>query len=112
MAYDSLFARLVANSAVPDDQLEGTGCWVWTGNTDRKGYGRLAMRVPGKATPTGVRAHRAMMQVILGRTLHPDDETVEHLCACTGCVNPDHLTLLTRAENTAEMQRRKKLSVR
>lgn len=108
MKYDSLFERLVANSAIPDGQLESTGCWVWTGNTDSKGYGRLSVRRPGRRSPVGVRAHRLMKEIMEGRLLHPDDETVEHQCGVTSCINPDHTILLTRAENSAEMQRRRK----
>ena len=107
MAYDSLFTRLVANSQVPEGQSEDTGCWVWTGNTDHKGYGRVTVRRPG-AGHTKVRAHRAMMEIVLGRPLHPDDETVEHLCYCTGCINPDHLTTLSRSENSKAMQARRR----
>ena len=103
--YGNLYARLIANSEKPDDQNEN-GCWLWTGTKDRKGYGRLSMRVAGKRNPTGVRAHRAMLEHLLGRELHPDDETVEHLCACTSCINPDHLVLMTRAANTSAMRRR------
>lgn len=108
MKYDSLFERLVANTVIPDDQLESTGCWLWTGNVDSKGYGRLSVRRPGKASPVGVRAHRLMKEIMEGRPLHPDDETVEHRCQVTSCINPDHTILLTRAENTADMQRRRK----
>lgn len=105
MKYDSLYARLIANSEKPDDQNEN-GCWLWTGNTDRKGYGRLSLRIPGKPNPTGVRAHRAMEEVFREDSLHPDLETIEHLCATTGCVNPDHWVTMTRAENTAAMRKR------
>ena len=104
--YATIYERLVANTEIPAEQSEATGCWVWTGTKDRAGYGRMAVRKAGRKNPTGVRAHRAMMTSMLGRELHPDDETVEHLCACTSCVNPDHLVLLTRAENTAAMRRR------
>ncbi len=110
MRYDSLFERLVANSAVPDDQLESTGCWLWLGTKDRKGYGLVSVRVPGKKSPVGRRAHRLMKEIMLGRPLDPNDETVEHLCLATSCINPDHTILLTRAENTADMQRRRKAS--
>lgn len=107
MRYATLYLRLVAHCALAEGQNEN-GCWVWTGTKDRAGYGRLAIRKPGKANPTGVRAHRLMMQLTLGRDLHPDDETVEHECHCTSCINPDHLTLMTRAKNTAAMRARRK----
>lgn len=107
MKYESLYERLIANSEIPEGQSETTGCWLWTGNTDRKGYGRLAMRVPGKPNPTGVRAHRAMEGCFHDEPLHPDNETIEHLCTTTGCINPDHFGLMTRAENTSAAARRR-----
>ena len=100
MAYATLYLRLVAHCELAEGQNEN-GCWIWTGTRDSKGYGRLAMRKPGKKNPTGVRAHRAMMSHLMGRELHPDRETVEHKCFETSCINPDHLELMTRAQNSA-----------
>lgn len=133
--YGSLFERLVANSSGPPEGQNENGCWLWSGNTDSKGYGRLALRMPGRKNPTGVRAHRAMEQHLRAQDalreadfaaqdpfgpLHddgdlladmdPDEETIEHLCGNEGCVNPDHWVTLTRAMNTIAMyERRAKL---
>jgi hypothetical protein len=106
--YESLFERLVANTRIPDDQIESTGCWHWTGRTDPKGYPIVSVRVPGRKSPVGRRAHRIMKAIIEGRELHPDNDTVEHQCLNTSCINPDHTTLMTRVENSADMQRRRK----
>lgn len=38
--------------------------------------------------------------------MDPDEQTIEHLCACRRCINPDHWIVVTRAENTALMQQR------
>lgn len=93
MRYRDLEHRLLANSVVDDS----SGCWVWLGNTDRKGYGRICVRRHGR--PTGVRAHRLALVVLVG---HDIDEvlTVDHLCRNPGCINPAHLEVVTRAENT------------
>lgn len=124
--YDSLYERLVANSVeLPN------GCWQWTGNKDAKGYGRLTMRMPGKRNPQAVRAHRVMVEILRrqeaqrrlddlmpGLELWPEDdfdvvpldsdeETIEHECLNTSCINPDHMALLTRAQNTAAMNARR-----
>lgn len=109
MSYASLYERIVAQTEVPEEQCESTGCWVWQGTKDAKGYGRVSVRRPGR-NPTGVRVHRAVMEHVLGRELHPDDETVEHLCRRTACVNPDHLTLLSRSENTRKAAALRKMS--
>lgn len=130
MKYGSLYERLVANSEKPDDQNEN-GCWVWTGNRHNSNYGTLQVRIPGRPNPSKVYAHRTMEQVmrdnaaqlaadmaepdpwLLGPTvkappLHPDDETIDHLCYLRRCCNPDHWSPVSRARNTALMQERKK----
>lgn len=109
--YDSLFERLIANSEKPEDQNEN-GCWKWTSSTDSKGYAIVTIRMPGKKNPTGKRAHRVMEGLFradddtLIATFDPDLETIEHLCATTGCVNPDHFITVDRATNTRLMRER------
>lgn len=111
--YTSLFERLVANSEKPVEQNEN-GCWLWTGNTDSKGYARLTLRLPGRRNPTGMRASRLMEGIFradddeLVAVFDPDLETIEHLCAKTGCINPDHWVLIPRGDNTAAMRERNK----
>lgn len=106
MKYDSLFLRLIANSEKPDDQNEN-GCWLWTGRTDGKRggeYGRMNVYRGGKIKT--VQPHREMEQVLLGRPLDPESETIDHLCESTLCINPDHWTLVTRAVNSSLSQKR------
>jgi len=38
--------------------------------------------------------------------MDPDEHTIEHLCACRRCINPDHWIVVTRAENTSLMRKR------
>jgi len=125
--YTSLFERLLANSA-PVDPDNPNSCWLWTGHRHAKGYGQFSERRPGRRNPTSQLAHRAMLAIVEApdlmdlsldfwlhdpyystgnppRELRPDDETVDHLCLVSACINPDHLQLLPRAENTARMQR-------
>ena len=96
MTYPSLYERIVANTAEPEST---TGCWPWKRSVDRYGYGRLNVRRDGKHVQ--LQAHRAMAEIVEGRALDPEIETVEHLCGTKCCVNPDHFTFLTRAENSA-----------
>lgn len=67
-------------------------CWLWTGCLDHRGYGRF--RRPGY---TGTGAHRAAWEISVGPI--PDGLTVDHLCLVPGCVNPDHMEIVTAAEN-------------
>ena len=68
-------------------------CWEWMGRRDAKGYGCLRLR--GRY----VRAHRAMMEWVLGRALLRE-EVVDHLCRNPSCARPSHLEIATNATNT------------
>lgn len=39
-------------------------------------------------------------------SMDPDEHTIEHLCCCRRCINPDHWIIVTRAENTSLMWQR------
>jgi hypothetical protein len=78
------------------------GCWVWTGSTvatnprhPRYRYGTI--RAAHQASWTY--AHRAAYEMFIGPI--PDGMTVDHICFNPLCVNPAHLQLLTRSENSA-----------
>jgi hypothetical protein len=105
--YANLFSRLLANSVESDvHSYEGTCCWEWTGwRQHRGGYGRCTVRVRGK--PQARPAHRVMAEVVLGRPLDPDLETLEHACGITWCINFLHLKIATRGDNTADAHARR-----
>jgi hypothetical protein len=69
-----------------------SGCWLWIGKVDRYGYGML---------PAGERreilAHRYAV-TSHGRPL-PRGLVVDHLCRVRCCVNPQHLDVVSPAEN-------------
>lgn len=69
-----------------------TGCWLWSGEVNRNGYGRVW--VSGKR----VMAHRAIYEAIIGGI--PAGMVLDHLCRNRLCCNPLHLEPVTVRENT------------
>jgi hypothetical protein len=69
-----------------------SGCWIWLGCQDRKGYGRF--RWP-HARETKL-AHR--VSYFIRYAVWPKE--LDHLCRVTSCVNPSHLEFVTSRENT------------
>jgi hypothetical protein len=68
------------------------GCWQWLGSQKSKGYGAFA--VDGKT----MCAHRVSWELAVGPI--PAGMEMDHLCRNPGCVNPDHLEVVTRRENS------------
>lgn len=76
-----------------------TGCWLWLGSVDRKGYGR----VNGRKTGVGL-AHRLAFTVNVKDGA--GDLLVCHKCDQPSCVNPDHLYAGTFHDNATDRVRR------
>lgn len=65
-----------------------SGCWLWVGAMYvASGYGSFESR----------RAHRWSYQTFVGPI--PDGLVIDHKCRVRSCVNPDHLRVVTNAEN-------------
>ncbi len=93
------FQRLVSRQA--------NGCWMWTGEGNRDGYGMFR---PGPGQPRYM-VHRWSYEQY--KTSIPDGMQIDHTChtddeSCPGgrdcqhrrCCNPDHLEAVTGSENT------------
>lgn len=96
--YGTLFERMVANSE-PADPENPRACWVWTGKVRSGGSHTYPhVNVYRNGQHRTVKAHRLMMEEVLGRPLAPGVE-VDHLCHNTLCINPDHLREATFVQN-------------
>lgn len=73
-----------------------SGCWIWLGADNGKGYGQVAI---SRSRP--VSAHRASWIVNRGAPL--SGLLVLHHCDNRSCVNPDHLYLGTYSDNRRDM---------
>lgn len=69
-----------------------TSCWLWTGSTNRNGYGRVW------------REHRTQLVHVLTYTALvgevPTGKVLDHLCRNRRCANPAHLEPVTHSQNT------------
>jgi len=48
-----------------------------------------------------------MAELVVQRVLHPVEETIEHTCLNTACINPLHFALASNSENVADMNARR-----
>lgn len=85
---DPIEARFLAKVAEPD----GNGCHFWTASTDKDGYGQF--QLAGRK----VKAHR----YAAGMLDFPPEIQTRHICHVPACVNPEHLTFGSHADNMAD----------
>ena len=74
------------------------GCWIWLGNINHNGYGRL--HIDGKDEL----AHRFALDVSGVAVKNVD--VVLHKCDNTMCVNPAHLFIGTQCDNMKDMAKK------
>lgn len=75
-----------------------SGCWLWTGGVASHGYGMFW--IDNKVDTAPRQAYRLFCGEIV------DNLHIMHKCDVRLCVNPDHLSLGTNAQNTYDKQKK------
>lgn len=92
--------EIVEKYCKPDHEC---GCWLWTGQLNKSGYGRLG---PGRRERA---AHRLAYRAFVGEI--PAGRLVLHRCDNPRCVNPSHLFLGSLSDNMRDMVAKRRHSV-
>ena len=95
---DRFWQNVDTNGPVPEHRPGLGPCWLWGGTLTESGYGRF--RIKGGR----IRAHH----FTVGKP--PRRLEWDHLCRVRNCVRPDHLELVTHAENMARTKSARGLS--
>lgn len=80
------------------------GCWVYSGASDRRGYGRPATWASGRLKR--YYAHRRVYELLVGPI--PEGKLVLHRCDNPPCCNPEHLFLGDDRANHADKVAKKR----
>jgi hypothetical protein len=75
-----------------------SGCWLWDGPHNGIGYGMVYSGGQGRLA--------THISLILHGRLIPAGKCALHKCDTPACVNPDHLWVGTKRENTLDMHRK------
>ena len=85
--------------SVMPQHADENGCRNWTRSKNTSGYGHLTHK--GKI----LKAHRISWEIYNQRVI-PDGMYILHSCDNPGCINPEHLSLGTHADNMRERAER------
>lgn len=91
----------IEESSIPEPN---SGCWLWLSSVKNSGYGQIGAASPYTGRRTMLSAHKAAHIVFNGAV--PDGGVVRHICDNKLCVNPEHLTVGTQAQNLSDMRGR------
>jgi hypothetical protein len=90
LSSEEIQIKIVASS-IPD---EITGCWNWNKGKFVTGYGSLFNGV------NNVAAYKASFEAFIGEIPKCSSILILHKCNNEGCVNPQHLYIGTKKDNT------------
>ena len=91
----------VADYFWPKVEKSNDNCWTWKGCLSTTGYGRLYIR----GTKSRYENASRVMWILTHGSI-PDGLCVLHKCDNPKCVNPEHLFLGTKKDNTQDMMRK------
>lgn len=74
-----------------------SGCFIWMGNLDHNGYGKMGVGYKSDGNKRNTWAHIAAYEYFVGPV--PEGLELDHKCRMPCCVNPEHLEPVTHAEN-------------
>jgi hypothetical protein len=89
---ERFWCKVDKSGPVPVHGVVPGRCWQWIGGTVNRGYGQFQAENMRRT-----QAHRYAWETLRGQI--PDLLTIDHLCRNRLCVNPDHMEVVTRAEN-------------
>lgn len=87
-------ARPIIERLLSRIEIDASGCWIWLGAQDGRGYGHIA--TGGRGAPA--KTHRVAYEHLVGPI--PTGLSIDHLCRVQLCCNPVHLEVVSLAENT------------
>lgn len=100
-------SKRCATSKTIEDKLDAmtfidpnTGCFIWMGHCDKKGYGRVYHNGQSRLV------HRLAYEFEVGPV--PEGLDLDHLCGLERCRSIDHLEPVTPAENNRRAALRRK----
>ena len=88
------YGQIVARCAITESD-----CWEWQGSRGRSGYGTISRGGRMRALT------RVVWEMVNDCTL-PPEEYVLHKCDNPPCINPEHLFVGTKRDNTWDMCRK------
>ncbi len=90
---ERVWAKVDKNGPVPEHRPELGPCWLWTASLNKTtGYGQFAI-----SHGVQVQTHRYSYE--LANESVPEKHDVHHECHVRRCVNPAHLSALSRSDN-------------
>jgi hypothetical protein len=91
-------ARPAVERVLAKVRVDESGCWIFTGRLNPKGYGQVMTGSRTDGSRRVVETHIVVWESVNGPT--PKGKELDHLCRVHACCNPAHLEPVTHAINT------------